>query len=134
MCRKDILIVLLAICSICSCSSIDKQAYYLKKGEECKEHLLSELEEVQSLRDLFEKQERLTLLFDKIARLCIEARTYQLETKTSWSISPESEITNTELKKQLLRVLKIPGARAFLEKCQIRSFEKIYTFELRNSR
>jgi hypothetical protein len=128
------LVVIFAAATCASCNRGDKQSYFLAKGEACKEQLISELKDVESLQDLFEKQEELTLLFDRIAQIGIEARIYQIKTKTIWGVPEEAEATNHALRSQLLRVLKIPGARAFLEKCQTSAFEKIYSFESRNSK
>jgi hypothetical protein len=122
------------IVTCASCGGGDRRSYFLAKGEQCTDALISELCEVQTLQDLFEKQEELTILFDTIAQLSIEARIYQLKTKSDWEASDEVESKNQELKKQLLRVLKIPGTRTFLEKCQAPAFEKLYAFELQNSK
>jgi hypothetical protein len=133
---KKILTIILSTLLLMACSCCgggDKRSYFLAKGEQCTEQLISELSEVQTLQDLFEKQEELTILFDRIAQLSIEARVYQLKTKSTWGATDEAEVRNQELKKQLLRVLKIPGTRAFLEKCQASAFEKLYVFESRNS-
>jgi len=128
-------VVIAVVSMICiGCGGGDKRSYFLSNGERCTEQLISDLSEVQSLQDLFEKQEELTVLFDRIAQLSIEARRYQIKTKTSWSTTEQVERKNQEMKMQLLRVLKIPGARAFLEKCQAPAFEKLYAFELRNSK
>lgn len=118
--------ILLAI--LCACTE-KNESYYLRRGEEVKQQLCLELESVQTLRDLFARQESLTLLFDELSRLAVEAKIFQLKSKTTWQIPKEASLSGQRLSEQLQRVLSIPGASAFLEKCQARGLEKIDAFE-----
>lgn len=105
------------------------EAFYIRRGNEIQSQLIGELEGVHTLHDLFGKQEALSSLFDELARVAIEARRYQIRTHTSWEVPPDSSTKSQELEQQMERVLQIPGARAFLEKCQSRGFERIDAFE-----
>jgi hypothetical protein len=120
--------VLLCIFCMLGCAKRD-QSFYLRRGNEIQSQLIGEFEGVHTLHDLFSKQEALSLLFDELAKVAIEARRYQLRTHTSWEVPPDSAEKSQELELQIERVLQIPGARAFLEKCQSRGFERIDAFE-----
>ena len=119
--------VLICLCAV-GCAARD-ESFYLRRGGEIQSQLVVELEEVESLHDLFSKQEALSSLFDELARTAIEARRYQMRAKASWEIPQNSAEKSRELEDQMQRVLKIPGARAFLERCQSRGFERLDAFE-----
>lgn len=102
---------------------------FIKRGEEIKVQLTSELEGVHTLHDLFDRQEALTLLFDELSKVAIEARLFQVKTNTTWEAPAKTADTSLLLAQELRRVLEIPGARSFLEKCQARGFERIDAFE-----
>jgi hypothetical protein len=121
MAMSMVRIFLFCLLVFSSCTTRD-DAFYLRKGEELKIQLLFELKQVNSLHDLFERQETLTFLFDEIAHLAIEAdsshKTVKHSTNSIDAVSPE---INAELR----RVLLIPGARAFFEKCQAKGLESM---------
>ena len=121
------ILLILCLC-ITGCAARD-ESFYLRRGREIQSQLIAELEGVESLHELFGKQEALTSLFDELARVGVEARRYQLRTQKSWEVPEESEKGSRELERQMERVLQIPGARAFLERCQSRGFERIDAFE-----
>ena len=121
--------VFLLICLLAVGCAAHDEAFYLRRGREIQSQLLAEFEGVESLHDLFRRQESLSLLFDELARTAIEARRYQIRSKTSWEIPVESSEKSRELEEQMQRVLMIPGARAFLERCQSRGFDRLDAFE-----
>ena len=123
-------LVSILLCLFCAlgCSKRDGD-FYLRRGTEIQRQLITELENVQTLPDLFGKQEALSSLFDELAKVAIEARRYQIRTHTSWEIPSSASEKSRELEQHMQRVLQIPGARAFLEKCQSRGFERIDAFE-----
>ena len=129
---SKLFLVMTTLFCLCACAKKDS-AYFLERGEEVKQQLITELEGVDSLHDLFARQEELTALFDELARLATEARRYQLKTKESWEISPEASSSSQALAQEMRRVLELPGARAFLEKCQGKGLERLDAFE-RNAR
>jgi hypothetical protein len=92
-----------------------------------KAELVQELESVSNLRDLFERQERLSVLFERLASLSIEAM--KVPGSCSWSMSPEALESSRRLAQEFTRVLQIPGAQALLEHCQVEGLEKIDAFE-----
>jgi hypothetical protein len=94
------------------------EEYFSHRSEELKEQLFVELCGVQTLPDLFVRQDSLTSLFNQLARLAVEAQAYQGLCKKEITISQEAKETSRQLAEQFSRVLRIPGARAFLEKCQ----------------
>ena len=118
------------LCVFCAlgCAKRD-ESFFLRRGNEIQSQLIGELEGVQTLHDLFRRQEALSSLFDELAKVAIEARHYQIRTHRSWEVPPDSAEQSRELQRHLERVLQIPGARAFLEKCQSRGFERIDAFE-----
>ena len=120
--------LVLAFLSLVACTN-KNESYYVHRGEEVKHQLIVELEGAHTLHDLFARQETLTLLFDELSKVAIEARMFQVKTKTSWEVPPEASKTSQQLAHELRRLLEIPGARAFLEKCQARGFERIDAFE-----
>lgn len=120
--------ILLSVFCVVGCAKRDG-TFYVRRGNEIQSQLIVELETVQTLPDLFGKQEALSSLFDELARVAIEARRYQIRTHTSWETSIAAAEKSRELEVQMQRVLQIPGARAFLEKCQSRGFERIDAFE-----
>lgn len=111
-----------------SCASKD-EGYYVRRGEEVKRQLIVELEGAQTLHDLFTRQESLSLLFDEMARTAIEARLFQMKTKKTWEVSADAFQSSRRLAQELRRLLTIPGARAFLERCQAKGFDRIDAFE-----
>lgn len=116
--------------SLCASSCATKDGtYYVARGEKIKHQLIAEFRGVNTLHDLFARQESFTLLFDELSKVSIEARTFQLKTKKTWEVPPEASQSSQLLAEELRRVLKIPGARAFLEKCQSKGFERIDAFE-----
>jgi hypothetical protein len=119
-------LIRILLCFFCAlgCAKRDG-AFYIRRGNAIQSQLIVELESAQTLHDLFGKQEALSSLFDELAKVAIEARRYQIRTHTSWEIPAESAEKSRELERQMQRVLQIPGARAFLEKCQSRGFERI---------
>ncbi len=133
--EKTFVVLIAILCSFClpSCARKD-ESYYVQKGEEIKQQLVVELEGTHSIQDLFARQESLSVLFDELARLAIEARTYQLKSKKTWGVSQEGSASSQTLAHEIQRVLEIPGARSFLEKCQTKGFEKIDAFERRAGR
>jgi hypothetical protein len=104
-------------------------SYFLKNGERIKKELCLELESIETLCDLFARQEILTHYFDELALLAIEARAFQIGTKGEWTLSARERESSEQLTRQLQRVLKIAGAQAVIEKCQARAVERIDTFE-----
>jgi len=106
-------------------------SYFLRQGERLKKELCLEFESIETLCDLFARQESLTHYFDELALLAIEARAFQIETKEQWTLSALERETSEQLTGQLQRVLKIAGAQAVIEKCQARAVEKIDSFEKR---
>ena len=126
--RLFLLIGLLSCVMGSSCTKKDK-SYYERRGEEVKHQLIVELKGACSLHDLFDRQDALTLLFDELSKVAIEARMYQLKTKKIWEPSADSLESSHRIATEMRRLLEIPGARAFLEKCQTRGFEKIDAFE-----
>lgn len=120
-------LVLVALC--CTACTEKNQSYYTHRGEKIKLQLIAELEGVHTLLDFFSRQESVTLLFDELSKVAIEARVFQLKTNTTWEVPPEMAESSQRLFQELRRVLEIPGARAFLEKCQARGFERIDAFE-----
>jgi hypothetical protein len=110
---------------LCVSCATRGQAYYLDRGEKVKQQIITELRGVGSLQDLFERQESLTVLFDELARLAVEAHRYQLASKTTWDVPSDASVSSQELLCEMRRVLAIPGARAFLEKCQGRGLERL---------
>ena len=116
--------------SLCASSCTTKnESHYVARGEKIKHQLIAELRGADTLHDLFARQESLTLLFDELSKVAIEAKTFQLKTKKTWEVPPEASQSSQVLTEELGRVLKIPGARAFLEKCQAKGFERIDAFE-----
>lgn len=120
--------ILLCLFCVLGCAKRDG-TFYVRRGDEIQSQLITELEGVQTLPDLFGKQEALSSLFDELAKVAIEARRYQIRTHTSWKIPADAAEKSQELAWHMQRVLQIPGARAFLEKCQSRGFERIDAFE-----
>jgi hypothetical protein len=126
---KKLFLFALLCCAIgSSCTKKDK-SYYERRGEEVKHQLIVELEGASSLHDLFDRQDLLTLLFDELSKVAIEARVYQLKTKKIWEPSADSLESSHKMAAEMRRLLEIPGARAFLEKCQTKGFERIDAFE-----
>ena len=111
-----------------SCGVRD-ESFYLRRGNEIQGQLIAELEGVQTLHDLFGRQEAFSSLFDELAKVAIEARRYQIRAHVSWEVPSDCAERSRELEREMQRVLQIPGARAFIEKCQGRGFERIDAFE-----
>ena len=119
--------ILICLCAV-GCAARD-EAFYLRRGGEIQSQLIVELEGVESLHDLFSRQEAFSSLFDELARTAIEARRYQMREKTSWGIPQDLSEKSRGLEEQMQRVLKIAGARAFLERCQSKGFDRLDAFE-----
>ena len=118
--------LLISVACMCCVSCVKKdESYYLRRGEEIKLQLIVELHEAASLQDLFERQESLTILFDELARVGLEAYRYQLAAKTVPEMPSEALASSQQLLHEMRRLLAIPGARAFLEKCQSRGLERL---------
>jgi len=116
--------------SVClfSCTAKDER-YYVRRGEEVQRQLIIELEGAHALHDLFARQDSLTLLFDELSKVAVEARAFQVRSKKTWEVPSDSHQLSQRLAQEIQRVLQIPGARAFLEKCQAKGFERIDAFE-----
>lgn len=112
------LLLLLCLFFLSACHSHD-EAYYLKRGAELKEELLSDLNRIATLQDLIERQDHLGDLFDEIARLAIEASHCESKKTSYATIDPLSQEVTDELR----RVAVIPGAIAVLERCQSNAIE-----------
>jgi hypothetical protein len=128
---KHILLTFVVLSSVLwtsSCTTRD-ETYYLRRGEGIKHQLIVELEGAHGLHDLFARQDSLTFLFDELSKVAIEARVFQLKSGKTWRIPSESLQSSQLLSQEMRRILDIPGARAFLEKCQAKGFERIDVFE-----
>ena len=99
----------------------------MQRAEELKDQLCQELEQVHELNDVFDRQERLRVLFDQLARLAIEAS--RGEKTGGATISPSASRSSRKLAREFVRVLQIPGAQAVLERCQVEGLERIDAYE-----
>ena len=108
------------------------EAYFIRQAERIKRELSSELESIQTLGDLFIRQEGLTIRFEELAQLAIDSRQFQVKTKRCWELSDSERESGKTLTRELQRVLTIAGAQAVIEKCQLRAVEKIDSFEKRS--
>jgi hypothetical protein len=107
---------------ISSCGQRDESSFQ-RQGEELKKELIDELSSFNSLKDVFEKQEKLSNLFLEIAQLSQDAEHFHKNYKKPWPESKESLDSSQRLENAMRRVLAIPGARGILEKCQMKALE-----------
>lgn len=121
--------VLMSLALYVSSCTMKDETYYVRRGEEIKHQLIVELKGSRNLHELFARQDSLTLLFDELSKMAIEARVFQIKYKKTWEVSIKSLQSSQLLAQELKRVLDIPGAEAFLEKCQVKGFERIDAFE-----
>ena len=128
-----ILSVLFCALTVSSCTTKD-EAYYLRRGDEIQRQLIVDLEGVHCLHDLFARQDSLTLLFDELSKVAIEARQYQLKSGKTWDDPADSSLLSQRLAQEIRRLLEIPGARPFLERCQAKGFDRIDAFEKAKAR
>lgn len=126
--KQSFLVFLIVSLCVCSCTTKD-EGYYIRRGEEVKRQLIVELEGASTLHDLFARQDGLTLLFDELSKVAIEARIFQVKSGTTWDVPSASSVSSQQLARQIRRVLEIPGAGAFIERCQAKGFDRIDAFE-----
>jgi len=119
---------LLFLCS--SCGKRDQQ-YYCREAEAIQSRLYREISSIETIQDLLSKKEILSLLFQQLASLTVEAYTFQ-QSKGIPAISPSR--LSQELVVEIVRVLKIPGAQTILELSQEKGLEIIDQFEKEDSR
>lgn len=89
---------------------------------------MEEFVEVKTLPDLFAKQENLTLLFTELASLAIKADEWQKKTKYKILSTTDSTVGEL-LEREMQRILRIPGAKSFLEKCQSKGQDMLEAYE-----
>jgi hypothetical protein len=116
---------LLAACSLVlfGCRAKNEE-YYLLKGESIQQEIVAELSSAQTLQDLLPKEETLTQLFLELSSLAIRADQWKKKHKTREK-ALGSEESRTGLEQEFRRVLAVPGAEAFLEKCQKQALDRL---------
>ena len=117
--------VLFLCCSLFCIGCREKsEGYFLKRGVEVQQELVTELMKVQSLQDLLSHEESLSSLFDELSFVAIQADRWKKKHKRKADAYVESD-TAICLEQEFRRVLAIPGAEAFLEKCQKKAVERL---------
>jgi len=111
-----------------SCSN-KNEVYFQKMGEEVKAELFQELSSVENFQDLLIKQDRLISIFQELATIQIELNEYQSKNQKVWVCNENSLLTSDGLEEQFRRIITIPGAYAFIEKCQAGSLAKLMSYE-----
>ena len=95
------------------------EQYFLSRGEGVQREIAEALSDAFTLRDLLQREEHLTQLFLELSSLAIQADRWKKTYRGKKETSPvEGSETHAFLEKEFRRVLTIPGAKAFLEKCQ----------------
>lgn len=100
---------------VCGCQKKNEE-YFLRKGEAIQQEIAEQLNGVKTLQDLLPKEEALTQLFLELSSLAIRAD--QWKKKHKIKANDLEKPSQTTLEQEFRRVLVIPGAEAFLEKCQ----------------
>lgn len=97
-----------------------------KQGEGVARALTKELQAIETREDLIAHQEQLSRLYLELAEVMIRAE----KASQKWVERPEefNAEVNEKLKRELLRVYQIPGAREIVEQSQKEALYKLDGF------
>jgi hypothetical protein len=123
--------LLLISFSCCKGKSIE---HFQKEGQEHKQELIEALQRIENLDDMIRASPQLKAIFDDLARLIIQARCYQIKTKTQVEISSEDRKLNQELRDELNRLYRMEGVQELMEKCQMSALIELDAFEKKTSK
>ena len=83
------------------------------------------LQGAETLQDLLLREENLTQLFLELSSLAIRADQWKKKHKSKNDVFKSDRASQTLLEEEFRRVLTIPGAEAFLEKCQKQALDRL---------
>ncbi len=91
--------------------------------------LLEECSQIETFDDLLTVKGRLSELFDELVDAIIQARKWELAHPDSYMPSEEEIALSEELRKEMDRLYRIPGAQYIIERCEHKALEKLDAFE-----
>lgn len=124
------------ICILCGCKQ-RSCADFQQQARVVIEALIQDLRQIEDLEDLMREVPLLQEHFDELVSIMIEAKKWQIKTKTPVQCCLNSVDENCELRgelnkklmSELNRLLRDPLARHFLEKAQQQALERLDAFE-----
>ena len=108
--------------------------YYQEKGRRITSELIREVQKIESVDDLIQKGARFKVLYEELVDLIIESRSYQRKHHVTWESEEEDSILSDELKFELMRIYKLPGAKQLMEKYQLPALIRLDAFEKKETK
>lgn len=112
-------IFILLSCFLLSGCREKSEEHFLLKSERIQKELIITLQKVTTLQDLLQHEENLTQLFLELSTVAIRADQWRKKHKKAGDpVLYKQSVSQNDLEQEFRRVLAIPGAEAFFEKCQ----------------
>lgn len=100
-------------------------AYFQEQGHQKVEELIVELQKIESIDELIAHAIQIKTLYEELVDLIIQAKVYQKKHKVYWKIEAMHRGVNEELRRELNRLYKLPGAKEIMEKYQLQACQRL---------